>query len=289
MIVRILIVLLIFLIIACSNSDGIDYANYTENADYSDVSSDEGDLKNLDASSSSTVIDYLPLDDSEYPYAGIPRIVIETENFREIKDRETEIPAKLQIWGEKAPESEVMDLTIRGRGNSSWTSMAKKSYKIELLDKHSLLGMPADRDWALISNHADKTLMRNYIIYKVAPSLGARYTPRCQFAEFFLNGEYLGVYLLVETIKIGKNRINIPKNENSYVVEFDNKYRDSEQVFFSNILEKKQPFRIHYPQSMSDTTINVIDAYIRQFEVFLKKDLLKEEKKLRTGLMSIRI
>ena len=32
--------------------------------------------------------------DKEYPYAGIPRIVIETGNRIAIKDRETEIPAK---------------------------------------------------------------------------------------------------------------------------------------------------------------------------------------------------
>lgn len=100
--------LLVFLFIlsACSNSNDIDYDN-TSN-------------------SFSSHIDDLPLDDSEYPYAGIPRIVIETENYREIKDRETEIPAKLQIWGAKDPESELMDLTIRGRGNTSWTEMSKK-------------------------------------------------------------------------------------------------------------------------------------------------------------------
>ena len=94
--------------------------------------------------SSSSGIKYLPIDDTEYPYAGIPRIVIVTENYREIRDRETEIPAKLQVWGEHAPESEILDLTIRGRGNTSWTDMPKKSYKIEFIQKQSLLGMPKD-------------------------------------------------------------------------------------------------------------------------------------------------
>ena len=89
---------------ACSNSEGVDYTNYAEIADDNDVSSDGDYPQTQDASSSSKVIDYLPLNDTEYPYAGIPRIVIETENNREIKDCETEIPAKLQIWGEKAPE-----------------------------------------------------------------------------------------------------------------------------------------------------------------------------------------
>ncbi len=36
--------------------------------------------------------DFLPMDDSVYPYAGLPRVVIETENFAGIRDRETEIP-----------------------------------------------------------------------------------------------------------------------------------------------------------------------------------------------------
>lgn len=75
--------------------------------------------------------------DKEYLYAGIPRIVIETGNRIAIKDRETEIPAKMQIWGESSSESEILDLTIRGRGNTSWTEMPKNSYKIEF-EKNSL-------------------------------------------------------------------------------------------------------------------------------------------------------
>ena len=149
--------------------------------------------------------------DKEYPYANIPRIVIYTENQQKIKDRETEIPAKLQIWGKKEAESEIMDLTIRGRGNSSW-EMPKKSYKIEFAKKQALLGMPKDKDWALIANYADKTLMKNYLMYHLSTKLGAYYSPRCEFAELYLNKNYLGVYLLTETIKIGKNRVNISKD-----------------------------------------------------------------------------
>jgi spore coat protein CotH len=84
-----------------------------------------------------------------------------------------------------------------------------------------MLGLPKDKDWALIANYADKTLMKNYLVYNLSANLGAYYSPRCEFAELFLNGEYLGVYLLTETIKIAKNRINIPKNENRYIVEVD--------------------------------------------------------------------
>ena len=242
---------------ACSNSEPVG-------------SNDNDDL----------TIDYLPLDDTEYPYAGIPRIVIETENRREIKDRETEIPARLQIWGEKAPESEIMELTIRGRGNSSWFSMEKKSYKIELTNKHEILGMPTNRDWALISNHADKTLMRNHLIYKIAPTVGAAYTPRCVQTELYLNGEYLGVYLLTETIKIGKNRVNIPDTDGSYIVEFDGKYGKDELVFFSDIIKEGQPFRIHSPHNASSEVVNKLTKHVEDFEVYLQNDLLSNELQL---------
>ena len=211
--------------------------------------------------------------DKEYPYANIPRIVIETENRTKIKDRETEIPAKLQIWGKKEAESEIMDLTIRGRGNTSWEHMPKKSYKIEFVKKQSVLGMPKDKDWALISNYADKTLMRNFITYRLSTLLGAYYAPRCEFAELYLNGEYLGVYLLTETIKVAKNRVDIPKNDYSYIVEVDKKYKKNEQVVFSDVLTENgtgMPFRVHDPKNATAASLDTVQNHIQEFENFLK-------------------
>ena len=212
-------------------------------------------------------------DDKEYPYAGIPRVVIETEYRQVINDRETEIPAKLQIWGENESESEIMDLTIRGRGNTSWTDVPKKSYKIEFEKKRSVLGMPKDKDWALIANYYDKSLMRNFISYRLSAALGAYYAPRCEFAELYLNGKYLGVYLLTETIKIGKNRVNIPNDDYSYIVEVDGKYKTGEQVVFSDVLTengKGKAFRVHEPKNASDEILDTVLKHIEDFEMFLK-------------------
>ena len=210
--------------------------------------------------------------DKEYPYAEIPRIVIETENRSIIKDRQTEVSAKLQIWGKKKAESDVLDLTIRGRGNSSW-GMPKKSYKIEFEEKQSLFDMPQNKDWALIANYTDKTLMRNYIAYRLSAALGAYYAPRCKFVELYLNGEYLGVYLLTETIKIGKNRVNIPKDDFSYIVEVDGKYKKNEQVVFSDVITENgtgKAFRVHYPQNANLAILDTIQNNIQKFETFLK-------------------
>ena len=212
---------------------------------------------------------YVDSYDQEFPYAGIPKIVIETENAQKITDRETEIPAKFQLWEKNGPASSIVDLTIRGRGNSSWNA-PKKSYKIEFSQKQSLLGMPANRDWALISNYADKTLMKNYLMYSLSARLGAYYSPRCEFVELYLNGDYLGVYLLTETIKIGKDRINIPDNSDSYIVEFDGKLLKNEQAVRSNVINTNgKIFRIHDPKNASEEALSTIKEHIRSFETFL--------------------
>ncbi len=210
---------------------------------------------------------YLALDDSEYPYAGLPRIVIETDEFTQVKDRETEVPARLQVYGKDSPTDEIKFLTIRGRGNTSWVTMPKKSYKLEFNDKYAFLGMPQNRDWALIANYADKTLIKNYLAYHLSATLGLPYTPKCQFVELFLNKEYQGVYLLTETIKVAKKRVNIPENDSSYLVEVDSKYKKDEQVFLS---EQGKPFHVLSPKNASYASLSLLQNHINSFEEFLK-------------------
>ena len=169
--------------------------------------------------STSSDKEYLPLDDSEYPYANLPRFVIETNNLQEIRNTEDYIPASLQIYDKMAPQTAIINLTVRGRGTSSFGSMPKYSLKLKFNKKTALLGLPEDKEWALISNSADKTLLKNFISLKLYSWLGGTHTPKTQFVELYLNRQYLGVYLLSETIKVSKRRINIPKDNHSFLFE----------------------------------------------------------------------
>ena len=163
--------------------------------------------------------DFLPINDSEYPYANLPRIVIETENLKEVRNTEDYISASLQIYGKDSPNTSISHLKIRGRGTSSFNSMPKYSLKLKFDEKTKILDMPLETEWALISNSADKTLLKNFISLKLFSWLGGRDTPKSQFVELYLNRQYLGVYLLSETIKAGKNRVNLPKNNFSFLFE----------------------------------------------------------------------
>ena len=94
--------------------------------------------------------------------------------------------------------------------------MKKKPYRIETVDalgennNVSLLGMPEENDWVLHAPYQDKSLMRNVLAYHLSNKMG-RYASRTRFCELHINGDYKGVYVLMEKIKRDDNRIDISK------------------------------------------------------------------------------
>ena len=206
------------------------------------------------------------MDDSMYPYAGLPRVVIETKDYAGVRDRETEIPSRLQIYGEKVPESEVLELTVRGRGNSSF-KMPKYGMKLEFEDKVSLFGMPKSKDWALVANFGDKTHLRNYMMMRLSEWLGATYTPKMQFVELYLNRNYMGLYLLTETVKVAKNRVNIEKNDTTFLVEKEDiKKYDPPYVITDDF---QYIYHIKSPKEPSEESLQLLSDHLNSFENFL--------------------
>lgn len=111
-------------------------------------------------------------------------------------------------------------INIRGALSATWD---KKQYALETWDENrveidtSPLGMPAESDWILNGPYADKTLMKNVLVYGWWNQMG-RYTTRTRFVEVYLNtdsvisdNDYIGVYVLLERIKRDDNRVDIEK------------------------------------------------------------------------------
>jgi hypothetical protein len=116
-------------------------------------------------------------------------------------------------------------INIRGKSSAGF---AKKQYHFETWDDHdggkdvSILGFPAESDWVLQGPYSDKSLMRNVLAYCWSNDMG-RYAVRTRFIELFLNtdggglsmSDYAGVYILMEKIKLGKDRVDIAELEPS--------------------------------------------------------------------------
>ena len=104
-------------------------------------------------------------------------------------------------------------IDIETRGESS-QMFPKKSYSLETVDAAGenlnveLLGFPAENDWILYAPYTDKSMMRNEITFKLSRDLG-RYASRTRACEVVLNGDYQGIYTLMEKIKVDDNRVDI--------------------------------------------------------------------------------
>lgn len=72
----------------------------------------------------------------------------------------------------------------------------------------ALLNMPKEHDWILNSLAFDPALMRDHLSYELARSLGG-YATRTVFCEVVINGDYKGLYLLSEKIKVDQHRVDI--------------------------------------------------------------------------------
>lgn len=160
------------------------------------------------------------------PVATLSVIYIDTETGRDVRSKEEYIKTDFRIVMQDGREASMSDVNIRGRGNQSW-DVAKKSYRLKFPEDISLMSYSDydNKDWLLIANHADKSLIRNITAYELGRELdGVEWSPMSELVDVYLNGKYRGVYVLTERIETAKGRINIDEDGDSigFLFEMDN-------------------------------------------------------------------
>ncbi len=212
-----------------------------------------------------------------YSFTGLPVLYLETDG--PVVSKDDYVNGNLVVDPNSRYTQDVTSIKLRmkGRGNSTW-QMPKKPYKLKFDTGTELLGLPASKDWVLLANFADKSLMRNYLAFEMAKQFGVSFTPRNRFVEVFLNGEYMGNYLLTEQIQVGPNRVNInpmSKSDNTpetisggYLLEIDARL-DETYWFISN---KGVPFTIKEPEKITPEQLNYIQEYVQKTEDVIFSD-----------------
>ena len=192
----------------------------------------------------------------------LPVMHIETEGHKPITSKTVYIAGTYYVVDTNNPdmnlgsEESTLPLEIRGRGHSSWKGV-KKPYKIKLGTKAPLLGMNEHKHWALLRFYEPTVAGM-----QLGNIMGMDWTPTSRPVEVVLNGNYLGIYLLSETNRIGKRRLNIYEQPNwnedeatvpyGWLVEIDN-YIEANQI--SVMENNKWTLRVtyHSPDSLSMT------------------------------------
>jgi hypothetical protein len=116
-------------------------------------------------------------------------------------------------------------LGIRTRGHST-RFMPKRPYRIRFDENTSLFGMKSAKNYILLANYIDRSLVRNSLMVYMSKLLDSpMYTLDYRFVDLYLNQSYRGQYLLIERVEFQKNRLDIEPNlaldDAGFMVELD--------------------------------------------------------------------
>lgn len=126
---------------------------------------------------------------------------------------------RICMKGERVPQGEgsVVHASLQGRGHSSWNNVTyKKSYSLRLDKAVSLLGLGKNRNWNLVGNGFDHSLIKNCAFNEISRKIGIEYQPQMHNINLYVDGVYQGVYTLTTKISVDKDRIALRPGDYMY-------------------------------------------------------------------------
>ena len=122
-------------------------------------------------------------------------------------------------------------LDIKVRGNST-ADPSKRAYRLKFgkdekdkvtgklikTHKHDLMGGGyAKRNWALLANCFDHSLIRNALTCELGKIIGMPFNPGYCFVDLVINGDYRGTYQVTDHPEVGRHRIDIDEDKDWYI------------------------------------------------------------------------
>ena len=140
-------------------------------------------------------------------------------------------------------------MNMRGRGNATW-GYTKRPYQIKTENDLDLIGMGNNDTFVLLANYNDGSFLRNQLALELGLALGMDYTSQCRQIDLFINGEYMGLYLLAEKCDVGENRIEIDQHKD-ILYEINQRYEEYGEFGFLSNYDNLGKVRIHSPEDSS--------------------------------------
>lgn len=263
-----------FLSVGCV-VDELMYNNSEPDSEvYDESKTDESD--NIGEGNDNNKSDYSVWGD--YTLGTLPILFINTENGDSIVSKEKWVNANYWIedseGGGVGSNKSPLSMTIKGRGNATWEVYEKKPYRIKLSTKQPLLGMKKNKQFVLLALMDDFFIsFLNYpVAFEFSKRIGLGWTPEIRFVELILNGDYRGLYLLAEKIRVDKDRINIHEQEDGeedddkitggWLLEFD-QYEEPDQLAFVEGNGNRLLVTHHSPNRLSDKQHDYLDNLIK--------------------------
>ncbi len=231
----------------------------------------------------STSVGSSPLDssitvDEQYAYrenAAMPIVSINTDSGEDIVTKEY-IEAKISVSNcDEAYIFEDVAADVKVRGNAT-ANYPKKPFRIKFNKKQTMLGLNDGlkaKSWVLLAEYGDISMMKQSLgLYLGQGLLGSDelYCSDFMHVEVYVNGDYRGVYLLVEQQQVNEGRVNIFEAEDGYqgvdigyFFELDGYYAGEDFL---------QQFTIDYEYSLTlaggKDTLNFMRGYAIKSDIY---------------------
>ena len=111
------------------------------------------------------------------------------------------------------------DCILQGRGNVSWSNTSRKSFSIRFKERIPLINGLGHKNYNLIGNAFDRSLIKNYMFFNLADDLGIKYEPDFCNLILFINGKYNGIYTLTTKLSVDKYRINLDTDDMLFKID----------------------------------------------------------------------
>ncbi len=174
--------------------------------------------------------------------------------------KENKYPNNKMIVVDDKNKTKYKDITIKGRGNKTWT-LDKKPYQISFEESTSILGLPKTKKLILLANAADSSLIKNDFSYSLAKSMNLNYSFVGRFVDLYIDKEYMGNYYITPKVSLNKEIINT-KDDKAILVELDNMYyKEEKDVFTSTIFNDHLVLKDSNSDTMKDDFNNFSIKY----------------------------
>ena len=132
---------------------------------------------------------------AEFLLSAIPELTITTTDpsIAEIPSKDYYLEGTLAVNGRGGYEDYTGKTEVKGRGNSTW-GYPKKPYRLKLNKKAEICGLGKAKNYVLLANHLDPTLMLNSVAFKIGRLLELPFTNHAIPVDVVLNGIYKGSY-----------------------------------------------------------------------------------------------
>lgn len=163
------------------------------------------------------------------------------------------------------------NVEIKGRGNTTWELYEKKGYQIEFAVPTSVLGMEKAKKWVLLANSSDDSMIRTQLVYGMAKKLDMEFVPDFAFVDLWIDGMYLGTYLLGEKVEIDGSRLDLQQLDGALFEHDEGYYKQEENWQYNVLLQRHFTLKdtVTGDEMLVKRTMETFDQAVTELAAFL--------------------